>query len=177
MKSVDSTLARLGVGCSNEGGGLIRLKGKRPYSWYFSGVVTGDFSIDRIDARHNVQGVFVVRFGLRALGCEGELDGITKELVAAINGAVQNGKFREQGVVEEGCINVYAIHFIDIEVVGVLGIDDQLVAADIAIVFDDEGVAQRGVEVFFSGWGGYGLAKDDFHGGSHSYLVGVFVNV
>lgn len=105
------------------------------------------------------------------------MDGIAKELVAAINGAVQNGEFREQGVVEEGRIDVYAIHFIDVEVVGVLGIDHQLVAADIAIVFDDEGVAQRGVEVFFCSWGGDGLAKDDFHGGSHSYLVGVFVNV
>ena len=48
------------------------------------------------------------------------MDGITKELVAAINGAVQNGEFREQGVVEEGRIDVYAIHFIDVEVVGVV---------------------------------------------------------
>ena len=148
MKSVDATLARRCVGCSNEGGGLIRLKRKGLNSWYFGGIVPGDFSIDRIDARYHVQGVFVVRFGLRALGCEGELNGIAKELVAAINGAVQNGEFREQGVVEEGCIDVYAIHFIDVEVVGVLGIDHQLVAADIAIVFDDEGVAQRGAEVF-----------------------------
>lgn len=48
-----------------------------------------------------------------------------------------------------------------------MGIDHQLVAADIAIVFDDEGIAQLGVEVFFSGRGGDGLAKDDFHGGGH----------
>jgi hypothetical protein len=34
-----------------------------------------------------------------------------------------------------------------------------------------------GVEVFFCGRGGDGLTKDDFHGGSHSYLVGAFVNV
>jgi len=44
-------------------------------------------------------------------------------------------------------------------------------------VFDDEGVAQLGVEVFFCGRGGDGLTKDDFHGGSHSYLVRAFVNV
>lgn len=105
------------------------------------------------------------------------MDGIAKELVAAINGAVQNGEFREQGVVEEGRIDVYAIHFIDVEVVGVLGIDHQLVAADIAIVFDDEGVAQRGVEVFFCSWGGDGLAKDDFHGGGHAHLSGVLVHI
>lgn len=60
MKSVDATLARRGVGRSDEGGGLIRLKRKGLNSWYFGGVVTGDFSIHRIDARHNIQGVFVV---------------------------------------------------------------------------------------------------------------------
>lgn len=54
MKSVDATLTRRCVGRSNEGGGLIRLKGKRLYGWDFCGIVTGDFSIDRIDARHNV---------------------------------------------------------------------------------------------------------------------------
>lgn len=54
MKSVDATLTRRCVGRSNEGGGLIRLKGKRLYGGDFGGIVTGDFSIDRIDARHNV---------------------------------------------------------------------------------------------------------------------------
>lgn len=72
---------------------------------------------------------------------------------------------------------MYAVHFIDVLVVGIVGIDHQLVAADIAIVFDDEGVAQLGVEVFFCGRGGDGLAKDDFHGGGHPYFGGVFVNV
>jgi len=72
---------------------------------------------------------------------------------------------------------VYAVHFIDVHVVGIVGIGNQLVVADIAIVFDDEGVAQLGVEVFFCGRGGDGLTKDDFHGGSHSYLVRAFVNV
>ena len=105
------------------------------------------------------------------------MNGIAKELVAAINGAVQNGEFREQGVVEEGRIDVYAIHFIDVKVVGVFGIDHQLVAADIAIVFDDEGVAQLGVEVFFGRCGGDGRTKNDFHGGGHAHLSGVFVNV
>ena len=93
MKSVDATLARRSVGCSNVGGGLIRLKGKRLYSGYFSGVVTGDFSIDRIDARHNVQGVLVLRFGLGALRGKGELDGVAKEFVAAVYGAVEDGEF------------------------------------------------------------------------------------
>ena len=54
MKSVDATMARRCVGCSNEGGGLIRLNGKRLYGGDFGGIVPGDFSIDRIDARHNV---------------------------------------------------------------------------------------------------------------------------
>ena len=58
-----------------------------------------------------------------------------------------------------------------------MGIDHQLVAADITIVFDDEGVAQLGVEVFFCGRGGDGLTKNDFHGGSHSHFGGVFINV
>lgn len=55
-----------------------------------------------------------MRFGLGGMRSEGKLDGVAKELVAAINGAVQNGKFREQGVVEEGGIDVYAVHFIDV---------------------------------------------------------------
>lgn len=54
MMSVDATMARRCVGRSNEGGGLIRLKGKRLYGGDFGGIVPGDFSIDRIDARHNV---------------------------------------------------------------------------------------------------------------------------
>ena len=54
MMSVDATLTWCCVGRSNEGGGLIRLNGKRLYGWDFCGIVTGDFSIDRIDARHNV---------------------------------------------------------------------------------------------------------------------------
>ena len=60
MKSVYATLTRRGVGRSNEGGSLIRLKRKGLNCGDFSGVITGDFSIDRIDARHNIQGVFVV---------------------------------------------------------------------------------------------------------------------
>ena len=54
MKSVDATLTWRGVGRSNEGGGLIRLNGKRLYGGDFGGIVPGDFSIDRIEARHNV---------------------------------------------------------------------------------------------------------------------------
>ncbi len=93
MKSVDATLTRRCVGRSNEGGGLIRLKGKRLYGWDFCGIVTGDFSIDRIDARHNVQGILVLRFGLGALRGKGELDGVAKEFVAAVDGAVEDGEF------------------------------------------------------------------------------------
>lgn len=54
---------------------------------------------------------------------------------------------------------MYAVHFIDVHVVGIVGIGNQLVVADIAIVFDDEGVAQLGVEVFSVGGVVMGLPK------------------
>lgn len=72
---------------------------------------------------------------------------------------------------------MYAVHFIDVHVVGIVGIGNQLVVADIAIVFDDEGVAQLGVEVFFCGRGGDWRTENNFHGGRHAYLICAFVYI
>ena len=99
MKSVYATLTRRGVGRSDEGGGLIRLNGKRFYGGDFGGIVPGDFSIDRIDARHNVQGVLVLRFCMGTLRSDGELYRIAKKFVAAVNGTADNCEIRCFGVV------------------------------------------------------------------------------
>lgn len=58
-----------------------------------------------------------------------------------------------------------------------MGIDHQLVAADIAIVFDDKGISQLWIEAVFCGWGGDGRTKNDLHGGGHAQFGGVFINV
>ena len=74
MQTINSTLTLCGVGLSNERSTLVGLDGKGFNGRDFGGVVPGDFAIRRTDARHDVQGVFVLRFGFGALGGEGELD-------------------------------------------------------------------------------------------------------
>lgn len=89
--SIDATLTWCGVGLSNERSTLVGLDGKGFNGW----VVPGDFAVNWVDARHDVHGVFVLRFGFGALGCECELDRIAKELVAAVDGAIEDGEFGE----------------------------------------------------------------------------------
>ena len=95
MQTINSTLTWCGVGLSNERSTLVGLDGKGFNCRDFCGVVPGDFAVDWVDLRHDVQGVFVLRFGFGALGCEGELDRIAKELVAAVDGAIEDGEFGE----------------------------------------------------------------------------------
>ena len=95
MQTINSTLTLCGVGLSNERSTLVGLDGKGFNGWDFGGVVPGDFAVNWVDSRHDVQGVFVLRFGFGALGCEGELDRIAKELVAAVDGAIEDGEFGE----------------------------------------------------------------------------------
>jgi len=173
--SIDATLTWCGVGLSNERSTLVGLDGKGFNGWDFGGVVPDDFAVNWVDARHDVQGVFVLRFGFGALGCEGELDRIAKELVAAVDGAIEDGEFGQECVVEVGGIDVNAVVFIDVEVV--VFVYHEVIPTDIVIVFDDKWVAKLGVEIFFGGRGGDWRTEDDFHGGRHAYLIRAFVYI
>ena len=72
--SIDATLTWCGIGLSNECSTLVGLDGKRFNGRDFGGVVPGDLAVNWVDSRHDVKGVFVLRFGFGALGGEGELD-------------------------------------------------------------------------------------------------------
>lgn len=62
---------------------MIGLDGKGFNGRDFTRVVPGYFAVNWVDSGHDMQGVVVLRFGFGALGGEGELYRIAKELVAA----------------------------------------------------------------------------------------------